>query len=113
MGRSRAWVLLVPALLLGACGATDYSEGLEAPPSTGVPSEGAGSGAALAASLHYMMQRADPETRYQDPSCPDVPKAEPGATVTCEMTVGEGDRKHRRDFLLHIDDDGEWIIFDG
>jgi hypothetical protein len=103
------WVLVVPALLLVGCGETDYSEGLEPPPSAGVPTAGPGSGDAMAANLHYMMQTRDPHTPFKDASCPDVPSAEPGATVTCEMTVGVD----RQEFLLHMRDDGEWVVFDG
>jgi hypothetical protein len=99
-----------PALLLVGCGATDYSEGLERPPTAGVPTAGPGSGEGLAAQLHYVMQTNNPETRFEDPSCPDVPVAEPGATVTCELTVGD---EGRRAFQLRMDDEGFWQISDG
>jgi hypothetical protein len=112
MTRGRMWVLMAPAALLVACGATDYAEGLVQPPTEGVPTAGAGSGDTIAAHLHYTMQKNNPETLFEDPSCPDVPVAEPGATVTCEMTVGE-EEQERREFLLRMDDEGVWQISDG
>jgi hypothetical protein len=112
MVRGRMWVLATPAALLVACGATDYAEGLEQPPTEGVPTAGPGSGDTIAAHLHYTMQKNNPETLFEDPSCPDVPVAEPGATVTCEMTVGE-EEQERRTFLLRMDDEGIWQIGDG
>jgi hypothetical protein len=41
-----------------------------------------------------------------------VPTAEPGATVTCEMTVGE-EEQERQEFRLTMDDEGIWQISDG
>ena len=112
MRRGRVRAVVLTASLLAACGKTDYSEGLEPPPTEGVPTEGPGSGDTIAALLHYSMQRNNPETLFEDPSCPDVPVAEPGATVTCEMTVG-AEEQERREFLLHMEDDGRWVIIDG
>ena len=110
MARSRVWVLVASAVVLVACAETNYAEGLEQPPTEGVATAGPGSGEGLAAHLHYTLQRNNPETLFEDPSCPDVPSAEPGATVTCEMTVGE---EGRRQFLLRIDEEGIWQISDG
>lgn len=112
MARRAGWTLVVPAALLVGCGSTNHAEGLEQPPTEGVPTAGPGSGESLAAHLHYTMQRNNPQTLFEDPSCPDVPSAEPGATVTCEMTVGE-DEQERRGFLLRMDDEGLWQIEDG
>jgi len=112
MGRSRLWVLMVPAAFLVGCGETNYAQGLEQPPTEGVPTAGPGSGDNIAAHLHYTMQRNNPETLFEDPSCPDVPSAEPGDTVTCELTVGE-EEQERRKFLLTMDDEGIWQISDG
>jgi hypothetical protein len=103
-------VVAVSALV--ACGSTDYSEGLREPPTEGVPTAGPGSGESIAAHLHHTMQKNNPETLFEDPSCPDVPTAAPGATVTCEMTVGEREQE-RREFLLRMDDEGLWQISDG
>jgi hypothetical protein len=110
MGRSRVCALAVPALMLAACGETDHAEGLQRPPTEGVPTAGPGSGEGLAAHLHYTLQSNNPEILFADASCPDVPVAEPGATVTCEMTVDEEERKK---FLLSMDDEGIWQITDG
>ena len=104
-----AAVLVAPVVFLVACGATNHAEGLEQPPTEGVPTAGPGSGENIAAHLHYTMQKNNPETRFADPSCPDVPSAEPGATVTCEMTVGE-DEQERREFTLRMNDEGLWQI---
>jgi hypothetical protein len=112
MARRPAWVLVVPVVLVVACGETNYAEGLEAPPTEGVPTAGRGSGDTLAHLLHYRMQSNNPETLFEDPSCPDVPEAEPGATVTCELTVGE-EEQERRKFRLTMDDEGLWQISDG
>jgi hypothetical protein len=112
MARSRTGVLLLAALLLVGCGETNHAEGLEAPPTEGVPTAGPGSGDTIAAQLHYTMQKNNPETLFEDPSCPDVPSAEPGDTVTCELTVGE-EEQERRKFLLTMDDEGFWQISDG
>jgi len=110
MARSRGWILVAPTVLLvGACSMTDYSKGLEQPPLEGVPTAGPGSGDNLAAHLRYRMQKDNPDILFEDPSCPDVPVAEPGATVTCEMTVGK-DNPERREFLLRMADDGTWQI---
>ena len=109
MARSPLWIMVAPAVVLVACGATNYAEGLEQPPTEGVPTAGPGSGENLATQLHYMMQKANPETLFEDPSCPDVPTVEPGATVTCEMTVGE-EEQERRKFLLRMDDEGLWQV---
>jgi len=112
MARSPVWVLVVPAVVLVACGRTDYAEGLEQPSTEGVPTVGPGSGENLAALLHYRMQKDNPETLFADPSCPDVPVAEPGATVTCEMTVG-ADHPQRQEFILRRGNDGLWHISSG
>ena len=111
MARHRMWVVLVAAVVLGAgCGDPDYAEGLEPPPTEGVATAGPGSGDNLAAQLHYVMQTNNPATLFEDPSCPDVPVAEPGTTVTCELTVGE---EERQKFLLRLDEEGQWHISDG
>jgi hypothetical protein len=110
MERSRVWALAVPAVMLAACGETDHAEGLEPPPTEGVPTAGSGSGKGLAAHLHYTLQRNNPEVLFEDPSCPDVPVAEPGAAVTCEITI---DDEERQQFLLRMDDEGIWQITDG
>ena len=89
MARSAVWVQTVASVALVGCGSTNYAEVLEQPPTEGVPTAGPGSGESIAAHLHYSMQKNNPETLFEDPSCPDVPTAEPGATVTCQMTVGE------------------------
>ena len=105
--------LTVTALVLatGCGGQENYAEGLKQPPTTG-STVGPGSGTALASHLHYTMQKNNPETKFDDASCPDVTEAMPGATVTCEMTVGEKERE-RRKFLLRMDNDGLWQISDG
>ena len=108
--RNRTSILVVPAVLLVACGETNYAEGLDAPPTEGVPTAGPGSGETIAAHLHYTLQRNNPETLFEDPSCPDVPVVEPGITVTCEMTVGD---EGRHTFRLSMDDEGVWQISDG
>ena len=110
MARKRVWVLVASAVSLVACGETNYAEGLEPPPTEGVATAGPGSGESLAAHLHYTLQRNNPEILFEDPSCPDVPSAEPGATVTCRMSVGEEGRQR---FLLRMDDEGIWQISDG
>ena len=112
MVRSRWWVLVVPAVVVTGCSRGSYAEGLEAPPTEGVPTEGPGSGDTLAAQLHYTLQTNNPDTWFDDPSCPDVARAEPGATVTCKMTVGEGEQE-RQSFRLTMDDEGIWQISDG
>ena len=110
--RNAVWVVVAPAVFLVACGEKNYAAGLEQPPTDGAPTAGPGSGESIAAHLHYTMQRNNPETLFEDPSCPDVPAAEPGATVTCEMTVGE-EEQERRKFRLRMDDDGIWQIAPG
>ena len=112
MAGSRVSALVVPVLLLVACGDPDYAEGLEQPPTEDVPTAGPGSGENIGAHLHYTMQRNNPENLFGGPFCPDVPVAEPGATVTCEMTVGE-EEPERREFPLRMDDQGLWQISDG
>jgi hypothetical protein len=110
MARSRTRVVLVSAVLLGGCGERNHAEGLEAPPTAGVPTAGPGSGDTIAAHLHYVMQTNNPEILFEHPSCPDVKEVEPGTTVTCEMAVdGEPPQK----FLLTMDDEGFWQISDG
>lgn len=110
MARHRMWVLVGAAVVLGAgCGDPDYAEGLEQPPTDGVATAGPGSGDTLAAQLHDVLQTNNPETLFEDPSWPEFPVAEPGATVTCELTVGEEQQR----FLLRMDDEGEWQISDG
>ena len=110
MVRSRVWVLGASAVVVAACGQADHAEGLVPPPTEGVATAGPGSGENIAAHLHYTLQSNNPEILFEDPSCPDVASAEPGATVTCEMTVGD---EGRRPFLLRMDDDGIWQISDG
>ena len=57
------------------------------------------------AHLHHAMQKNNPGTLFEDPSCPDVLTADPGATVTCQVTVGE-EEQERREFLLRMDVEG-------
>ena len=110
MARNRVWVLVGSAVALVGCGETNHAEGLEPPPTEGVATAGPGSGESLAAYLHYTLQTNNPETLFEDPSCPDVPSAERGATVICEMTVGD---EGRQQFRLSMDDEGIWQISDG
>lgn len=110
MARNRVWALMASAGALVACGETNHAEGLEPPPTEGVATAGPGSGEGLATHVRYRLQRNNPEILFADPSCPDVPSAEPGATVTCQMSVGEEGRQH---FLLRMDDEGTWQISDG
>ncbi|MGY1659985.1 hypothetical protein ACI78Q_02055 [Geodermatophilus sp. SYSU D00705] len=112
MARNGIGVLAVLAVAVVGCGQTDYSGGLEQPPTEGVPTAGPGSGESIAAHLHYTMQRNNPETLFEDPDCPDVPEAVPGAEVTCQMTVG-ADEQERRDFLLRMDAAGLWQVVEG
>ena len=109
MTRVPGWALLVPVVVLVACGGTNYAEGLKQPPTEGVPAEGPGSGENIAAHLHYTMQKNNPDTLFEDPFCPDVPTAEAGATVTCRMTVGE-EEQEQRNYVLRMDDEGRWQI---
>jgi hypothetical protein len=103
----RGLLLVAPVVLLatGCGGQENYAEGLKQPPTAGVPTVGPGSGEALAGHLHYTMQKNNPETKFADASCPDVKEATPGATVTCEMTVGEKEQE-KREFKLRMDNDG-------
>jgi hypothetical protein len=97
--------------MLAACaGEQNYAEGLTQPATDG-PTVGPGSGDLIAAHLHYTLQRNNPQTKYDDPSCPDVESSEPGTEVTCEMHVGEG--RDKETFTLRLDDDGLWQISDG
>ena len=112
MARNRMWTVLVPVVALAGCGDAGYAEGLEEPSTEGLPTEGPGSGEAIAALLHYSMQKNNPDTLFEDPSCPDVATAEPGATVTCRMTVGE-EEQERREFILRMDNKGLWRIEPG
>lgn len=100
-------VVAMTVMVQTGCGGDEnHAEGLKQPPTTGVPTAGPGSGKALAAHLHYTMQKNNPRTNFDDPSCPDVPDSRPGATVTCEMAV-DGD--HRR-FSMRMDRSGRWQI---
>jgi hypothetical protein len=98
--------LLVGALSLTACGEPNYAEDLEQPPTTGVPSVGPGSGAVIAAHLHYTMQKNNPTVEFEDPSCPDVPSAQVGASVVCTMLVDGEEVRYR----LTMRKDGRWDI---
>lgn len=101
-------VLTATLLLATACGEKNYAEDLEQPPTAGLPTAGPGSGQAIADHLYYTMQKNNPETKYDDASCPDVFESRPGATVTCEMTVDD----EKADFTLRMDADGTWQIVD-
>ena len=112
MAHNPVWIVMVPMVSLVGCGGTNYAEGLEPPPMEGVPTAGPGSGEGIAALLHYSMQKNNPETLFEDPSCPDVATDEPGTTVTCQMTVGE-EEQERRKFILRMDEEGLWQIAPG
>jgi hypothetical protein len=96
------------ALTTGCGGQENNAEGLKQPPTAGVPTVGPGSGEVLASHLHYTVQKNEPETKFADASCPDVPESKPGATVTCQMSVDGNKQK----FKLRMDDDGIWQMID-
>jgi len=111
MARGALTGILAGALLsLAACaGDKDYAEGLKQPDTDG-PTAGPGSGELIAAHFHYTMQRNNPQTKYDDASCPDVASSEPGTEVTCEIHVGED--REKASFTLRMDESGQWQISD-
>lgn len=70
--RKTVVALTASVALLGACGEPNYAENLEPPPTSG-PTEGPGSGAALAAILFYRHQQNNPTVHLKSASCDDVP----------------------------------------
>lgn len=97
-------------MLVGACAEPDYAEGLQEP--TPGPSEGPGSGEALAALLLYRHQRNNPTVDLKSASCADVPpNARVGTKVSCTISYeAEGDPDSQ--LTLTLDANGEWQIGD-
>ncbi len=97
-------------ILAGACGDPDYAEDLKEP--TPGPSEGPGSGEALAALLLYRHQRNNPTVHLRSASCADVPlNAQVGTEVPCTITYADegGPDSH---LVLVLDANNEWRIRD-
>jgi hypothetical protein len=96
--------------LLGACADPNYAKDLKEP--TPGPSEGPGSGEALAALLLYKHQRNNPTVHMKSALCADVPlNARAGTEVAC--TIKYADEKSPDSQLrLVLDANNEWQIRD-
>ena len=96
--------------LLGACADPNYAEDLKEP--TPGPSEGPGSGEALAALLLYKHQRNNPTVHMKSASCADVPlNARAGTKVACTIEYEDEDNPESH-LTLTLDANNEWQIGD-
>lgn len=110
--RTTLALLAVSGALLSACGDPNYAKDLTPPPSSG-PSEGPGSGTALAALLFYNHQRNNPTVHMKSASCADVPaNARAGTEVRCTITYADRDEPSSS-LILTLDANNEWQIRDG
>ncbi len=100
----------VSITLLAACADPNYAEDLREP--TPGPSEGPGSGAALAALLLYKHQRNNPTVHMKSASCADVPlNAKVGTEVACTIQYADEDAPDSQ-LTLILDANNEWQIRD-
>ncbi|MBD0324376.1 MAG: hypothetical protein ICV72_13470 [Aldersonia sp.] len=96
--------------LLGACADPDYAKDLQEP--TPGPSEGPGSGEALAALLLYKHQRNNPTVQMKSASCEDVPRnARAGTEVPCTIEYADEEGPDSQ-LMLVLDENNEWQIRD-
>jgi hypothetical protein len=100
----------VSMTLLGACADPNYGEDLKEP--TPGPSEGPGSGEALAALLLYRHQRNNPTVHMKSASCADVPlNAQVGTEVACTIKYADENEPDSQ-LTLTLDANNEWQIRD-
>jgi hypothetical protein len=109
--RKQVVVLIAAMALLGACGEPNYAEDLQPPPSSG-PTEGPGSGEALAAILFYNHQRNNPTVHMTGATCDDVPVgAKVGTEVPCTIRYADG-HDPEQEVMLTLDADDKWQMRD-
>jgi hypothetical protein len=104
-------VLTASLALLAACGDPNYAEDLKPPPTSG-PTEGPGSGEALAALLFYRHQQNNPTVHMKGASCADIPVgAKAGTEVPCTIKYADSDDPDH-EVMLTLDANDEWQMRD-